>query len=110
MKRPSDAEWQALMRRQFCPGTHVYEWEVEVDIAGLRTDVRGIPAEAEWVGLVPGGKGSALFRFAIESKQPIDEEVGARLAVGRAIKECAAWSPDAEVFGYRTLLNRSYLT
>jgi hypothetical protein len=98
------------MRKLFSPGTHVYEWEVEVDIDGLRSDVRGIPAEAEWVGLVKGGKGSARFRFAIESQQPLDEQAGARLAVGRAIRECVAWSPDAEVLGYRTFLNRSYLT
>jgi hypothetical protein len=110
MKGPSDAEWQALMRKLCSPGTHVYEWEVELDIDGLRSDVRGIPAEAAWVGLVQGGKGSARFRFTIESKQPLGEEAGARLAVGRAIKECAAWSPDAEILAYRTFLNRSYLT
>jgi hypothetical protein len=110
MKRPSDAEWQALMRKLFSPGTHVYEWEVEVEIDGLRSDVRGIPAEAEWVGLVQGGKGTARFRFAIESKRPLDKEASGFLAVDRALKECAAWSPDAEVIGYRTFLNRSCLT
>jgi hypothetical protein len=109
-KEASDAEWQALVRELLPPGTHVYEWDVDVDIDGLPNNIRGIPAQAEWVGLVQGGTGSVRFRFAIQSKQPLDEEASALLAVGRAIKECAAWSSDAEVLGYRTFLNRRCLT
>jgi hypothetical protein len=98
------------MGKLLSSGTHVHEWEVEVDIQGVRSDDRGIPAGAEWVGLMQGDTGSARFRFTIRSRQPVDEEAGVQMAVGLAIEECGEWCPDAEVLGYRTFLNRSCLT